>query len=143
MYVKCFLDASLAGTVIHNKQVKKLPPIIVVKNNQVLMTLHSQDFSFVGEEPMSFLYNLFAQVKIKPNLIQTGAISVQLCLDDKPEKIDELAGKASSIFNVQLQKQLTLVTIRNYNKEIIEKLLSSKQAVLQQKTPSTLQTLYL
>lgn len=143
LYVKCFLDASLAGTVIHNKHIINLPPIIVVKQNQVLITLHSQDFSFVGEEPMSFLYSLFSEVKIKPNLIQTGAISVQLCFDDKTEKIDELASKASSIFSVQVQKQLTLVTIRNYNKEIIEKLLSGKQALLQQKTPSTLQTLYL
>lgn len=142
LYVKCFLDASLPGTVIHHKQIKNLPPIIVVKQNQVLMTLRSKDFSFVGEEPMSLLYNLFAQVKIKPNLIQTGAISVQLCLDDKSEKIDELAGNASATFDVQLQKQLTLVTIRNYNNEVIEKLLSNKQLVLQQKTPSTLQCLY-
>jgi len=45
---------------------------------------------------MSRLYELFAQVKIKPTLIQTGAISVQLCLDDKTDKIDQLAAEASS-----------------------------------------------
>ena len=30
LYVKCFADASLPGTVIHNHSVKNLPPIIVV-----------------------------------------------------------------------------------------------------------------
>ncbi len=141
LLVKCFLDASLQGTIIQDKATKQLPPIIVVKENQVLMHLHSQDFSFVGEKPMSFLYTLFEEVKIKPNLIQTGAISVQICLDNMVEKLDELAAKASSIFDVQLQKQLTLVTIRNYNKEIIEKLLKDKTVLLQQQTTTTFQAL--
>jgi aspartate kinase len=141
LLVKSFLDASLQGTIIQDKATKKLPPIIVVKENQVLMHLHSQDFSFVGEKPMSFLYTLFEEVKIKPNLIQTGAISVQICLDNKDDKLDELAVKASSIFDVQLQKQLTLITIRNYNKEIIEKLLEDRTVLLQQQTTNTFQAL--
>ena len=141
LLVKCFLDASLQGTIIQDKATKQLPPIIVVKENQVLMHLHSQDFSFVGENPMSFLYTLFEEVKIKPNLIQTGAISVQICLDNMVEKLDELAAKASTIFDVQLQKQLTLITIRNYNNEIIEKLLKDKKVLLQQQTTNTFQAL--
>jgi len=48
LHVKCFLDASLAGTTIYKKQVKNLPPIVIIKQNQALMHLHSQDFSFVG-----------------------------------------------------------------------------------------------
>lgn len=141
LLVKCFLDASLQGTIIQDKATKQLPPIIVVKENQVLMHLHSQDFSFVGEKPMSFLYTLFEEIKIKPNLIQTGAISVQICLDNMVEKLDELATRASSIFDVQLQKQLTLITVRNYNKEIIEKLLKDKTVLLQQQTTTTFQAL--
>lgn len=141
LLVKCFLNASLAGTIIHSKHIKELPPIIVVKQNQVLMHLHSQDFSFVGEEPMSFLYNLFSEVKIKPNLIQTGAISVQICMDDKADKLEELAAKAANIFDVQLQKQLTLITIRNYNQEIKTSLLKNKTILLQQQTTTTFQAL--
>ncbi|MBS1601282.1 MAG: aspartate kinase, partial [Bacteroidetes bacterium] len=34
LYVKCFLDASLPGTVIHNSAIKGLPPIIVLKQDQ-------------------------------------------------------------------------------------------------------------
>ncbi len=141
LFVKCFLDASLPGTVIHNKNIKQLPPIIVVKDNQVLMHLHSQDFSFVGEKPMIYLYDLFSLIKIKPNLIQTGAISVQICLDNKEEKLEELATKASTIFDVQLQKQLTLITIRNYNKEIIERIVGERKVLLQQQTSNTFQAL--
>jgi aspartate kinase len=141
LLVKCFLDNSLAGTIIHDKIIKQLPPIIVVKENQVLMHLHSQDFSFVGEKPMSFLYNLFEEVKIKPNLIQTGAISVQICLDNTHEKLEEFATKAATIFNVKLQKQLVLITVRNYTKETIEKLLINRTVLLQQQTSNTFQAL--
>src|SRR6187402_1456978 len=74
LYVKCFADASLPGTVIHNNPVKNLPPIIVIKQNQVLLQLHTKDFSFIGEQPMSDLYEMMAKLHIKPNLIQTHAV---------------------------------------------------------------------
>ncbi len=121
---------------------KNLPPIIVVKDNQVLMQLHSQDFSFVGEAPMAALYKMFAEVKVKPNLIQTGAISVQICLDDRPEKIEQLATTAASIFNVQIEKNLQLLTIRHYTNEVFEKLTEDKKIILTQRTPTTIQVLY-
>ncbi|MDB5232980.1 MAG: aspartate kinase [Chitinophagaceae bacterium] len=142
MHVKCFLDLSLPGTIIHTKKIKDLPPIIVVKENQVMMHLHSQDFSFVGEKPMSSLYNWCASFKIRPNLIQTGAINVSICFDDKPHKIQRLAEAASEIFDVQVEKGLTLLTIRHYNEEVVNELTTGKQIVLQQKTPQTIQIVY-
>jgi aspartate kinase len=142
LYVKCFLDPALPGTVIHGKNSRDLPPIIVIKENQALMHLNSQDFSFVGEEPMSRLYRAFSKIKIRPNLIQTGAISVQLCLDDHPEKIDRLAAEVSGIFDVQVEKQLSLLTIRHYNLDVFEELTKGKIIVLTQRSRETVQVLY-
>ncbi len=142
LLVKCFLDPSLEGTIIHHKHVKNLPPIIVNKEHQVLMHLKTKDFSFIGEEPMSVLYKIFSEIKVKPNLIQTGAISLQLCLDDHDEKIGMLAEKCSELFDVQIEKMLALITIRHYNEEIIGNLLTNRQIVLQQKTRETIQTIY-
>lgn len=142
LYVKCFLNTALPGTVIHGKNSKDLPPIIVIKENQALMHLNSQDFSFVGEEPMSRLYQAFGKIKIRPNLVQTGAISVQLCFDDRPEKIEQLAAEASAIFDVQVEKQLSLLTIRHYNVAVFEELTKGKTIVLTQRTRETVQVLY-
>lgn len=142
LQVKCFLDQSLPGTVIHNKKTKNLPPIIVVKENQVLMHLHSQDFSFVGEQPMAKLYEIFAQLNIKPNLIQTGAISLQIGLDDRPEKIEQFAAEAAAIFDVQVEKGLQLLTIRHYTSAIFNKLMTDKEIILEQKTKETVQVLF-
>ncbi len=140
--VKCFLDPSLPGTLIHKKNSKYLPPIIVIKQNQALLHLKSQDFSFVGEEPMSRLYQLFAKIKIRPNLIQTGAINVMICLDNRAEKIEQLASEASGIFDVQVEKELSLLTIRHYNAAIFDELTKGKNIVLTQRTKQTIQVLY-
>ena len=142
LHVKCFLDASLPGTIISKKSVKNLPPIIIIKEKQVLIHLHSQDFSFVGEKPMSELYKMLGELNIKPNLIQTGAVSLQLCLDDRSEKIEQLAAAASIIFDVQVEKNLSLLTIRHFNNELLTQMTSGKQIILKQQTPETVQVLY-
>jgi len=62
-------------------------------------------------------------------------------LDDIPEKIEKLALAASAIFEVQIEKKLTLLTVRHYTKEVIEKLTENKTIVLEQKTIDTIQLL--
>lgn len=142
LLVKCFLDPSLPGTTISNKTGKQLPPIIVLKEKQVLIQLQSQDFSFVGEKPIGKLYELFAELNIRPNLIQTAAINIQLCMDDRQEKVEALCSSASEIFDVQMQKGLTLLTIRHYSEELLANMTNGKNILLTQKTKDTVQVLY-
>ena len=141
LYVKCFLDPSLPGTVIHNQPVKHLPPIIVLKEKQVMLELNSKDFSFVGEHLVGHLYHLFEKLKLKPNLTQNGAISFVCVLDDHTEKIEKLALGASDIFDVQVTKDLSLLTIRHYTGEYFENLTKEKTILLRQQTQQTLQVL--
>lgn len=141
LYVKCFLDPSLPGTTIHNQHLKQLPPIIVLKEKQVMMEMSSRDFSFIGEQHIGHIYNLLEHLKIKPNLTQNGAISFVCVLDDLGEKISKLAQEASQFVDVQVTKDLSLLTIRHYNKEIFEKLAGEKKLLLRQQTPETIQVL--
>ncbi|MDB5192232.1 MAG: aspartate kinase [Segetibacter sp.] len=142
LLVKCFTNPSAAGTIISLKNAKGLPPIVVVKQFQVLLHLHTHDFSFVGEKPMSRFYEILSEVKIKPNLIQTGAVSLQVCFDDKAEKIDKIAVAAGDFFEVQLEKGLTLLTIRHYTKELLEEMCLGKDVVFRQQSKETVQVLY-
>jgi aspartate kinase len=141
LYVKCFLDPSLPGTVIHKQSLKHLPPIIVLKEKQVMLELRSKDFSFVGEHHVGHLYHLFEKHKLKPNLTQNGAISFVCVLDDHTEKIEKLALGASDIFDVQVTKDLSLLTIRHYTGEYFQKLSKGKTILLRQETPETIQLL--
>jgi aspartate kinase len=136
------LNQNLPGTIIHQKKNKNLPPIIVIKENQVLIELKTQDFSFVGEEPIIELYQLLKKLHVKPTLIQTAAISVYVCLDDKSDKIEQLALAAGVQFDVQIEKGLSLLTIRHYNEEVLNTLSERKHKVLQQQSTETVQVLF-
>ncbi|MBE2231431.1 MAG: aspartate kinase [Chitinophagaceae bacterium] len=141
LYVKCFLDPSLPGTVIHNRPLPPLPPVIVLKENQVMLEMSSRDFSFVGEQHVGQLYHLFEQLHIKPNLTQNGAISFLCVMDDRKEKTEKLALAAAAFLDVQVVKGLSLLTIRHYKEDIIQKLTQGKIILLRQQTRDTVQFL--
>lgn len=141
LYVKCFLDPSLPGTVIHNKPIPALPPVIVLKEKQVLIEMSSRDFSFIGEQHVGQLYHLFEKLHIKPNLTQNGAISFLCVVDDKTDKIEKLALEAAAELDVQVKKGLSVLTVRHYTTEMVEKLISGKVVLLRQQTRDTVQFL--
>ena len=141
LYVKCFLDPSLPGTIIHNHPLRRLPPIIVLKEKQIMIAMISKDFSFVGEHHVATLYSLMGKLRIKPNLTQNAAISFICVMDERPEKIEKLALEVSDIFDVQVIKDLTLLTIRHYDEEVVDKLTTGKTILLRQQTAETVQLL--
>jgi aspartate kinase len=141
LYVKCFLDPSLPGTVVHDNPVHNLPPIIVLKEKQVMLKVTSTDFSFVGDHQVRELYQIFESLHIKPNLTQIGAISFVCVLDDRKDKIEKLALEASAFLDVQVTKGLSLLTIRHYTEDVFEKLTAGKIILLRQQTPETIQLL--
>jgi aspartate kinase len=143
LLVKCFLEAELPGTSIGYAPVKQLPPIFIVKTGQAMLQFSSRNYSFVGEEAVGQLYQLFETLRLKPNLTQNGAISFTAVFDDKAEKLGQLAEAAAATFDVQMQKNLELLTIRHYNAAAIERLMGGKTLVLEQKTTATIQAVCL
>jgi aspartate kinase len=143
LLVKCFLNPSLPSTIIQNAKHLHFPPIQILKDKQVLITFQSLDFSFIGGQSIQNIYAFLNALKLIPNLIQFGAISVQICLDDKAEKINELAMLAAEKFDVQVQKNLQLFTVRHYTAAILNAMNAEEIVVLRQQTPITLQILKL
>ncbi|GAB3027477.1 aspartate kinase [Niabella terrae] len=142
LYVKCFLDPQLAGTIIHNSKVKDLPPIIVLKQDQVMIELRSKDFSFIGEHHTETLYEIFEQLYIRPTLTQNGAISIIYAFDHWPEKISRFASAASVYFDVTVTPGLNLLTIHHYNEAAIQQYANAKDFLVRQQTATTLRLLF-
>ena len=84
---------------------------------------------------------LFDKVKYKENLTQITAISMLCVVDEHPEKLEKFALAAAEKFDVQLTKNLTLLTIRHYHEEIKNELTKEKSILLLQQTPEILQVL--
>jgi aspartate kinase len=140
LYVRSFLNPDAPGTLIHNGTVQHLPPIIVYKQQQALVQLSTRDFSFVGEGLSGQVEQVFQELKTRPNLTQNGAISLLYVMDDT-EKAEHFAATAAGLADVQLQRGLTLLTIRHYTDELVGELCNADKVILQQKTPETLQVL--
>jgi aspartate kinase len=139
LYVKSFLDTELPGTTINGDKVVNLPPIIVLKNEQVLIHFRSKDFSFMEGRELGQLHDIFNRVKLQPNLTQNTAISFVCCFDGHAEKTTEIAAQASLLFDVDMERNLSLLTIRHYDNASIDKLTTGKNIILEQKTVETLQ----
>ena len=141
LFVKSFIHPNEEGTIIFDKNIHDLPPIIVFKEDQVLVEISSKDFSFTNEGLTKEINELLDLLKIKENLTQITAISLLCVVDDHPEKIEKLGLAASEQFEVKLIKGLTLLTIRHYQENIINELTKEKSCLLRQQTPEIIQVL--
>ena len=103
--------------------------------------MSAKDFSFTNEGLTQRINDLFDELRLKQNLTQITAISMLCVVDDLKEKTEKLALLASENFNVQLIKGLTLLTIRHYQKEIMEELIEENSVLLRQQTPEIIQVL--
>ena len=140
LYVKCFLDSSLQGSVIRDAQPDdQYPPLIVLKQDQVLLQVTTRDFSFITEDSLSNLYAIFHELKIKVNVIQTAAISFVAIIDNREEKIAALVEVLTRDYKVLTNHNVSLLTIRHYDNLILEKLTAGRQILLKQETRKTIQ----
>ena len=139
LYVKSFLDTELPGTIINADKATNLPPIIVLKGQQVLIHFRSKDFSFMEGKALGQLHKIFNAVKLQPNLTQNTAMSFVCCFDGHAEKTGQIAADASLLFDVDVERDLSLLTIRHYDNATIEKLTKDKNIILEQRTPETMQ----
>ena len=140
LYVKCFLDPSLPGTTIQAEAPDtQYPPLIVLKENQALLQVTTRDFSFITEDNLSKLYAIFHECKVKINLIQNAAISFVACIDNRADKITELTAALIADYKVLTNENVSLLTIRHFTPEIVDKLTGGKKILLKQETRKTLQ----
>lgn len=138
-YVKSFVEPLKSGTKVGNSEKNQNKESYILKENQYLLNIATKDFSFIAEDHMSFIFGLLAKYKIKVSLMQNSAISLALCLDDKYNKIETLIEVINNNFNTDLQKNVSLFTIRNANIKDLSKFYENKNVVLEQISKKTIQ----
>ena len=140
LYVKSFLNPEAPGTKIgKNTILEPIIPCFILKKNQVLISLSSLDFSYIVEENIGEIFNLLHQYKMKVGVIQNSAISFSVCLDDIYDNLDKLLQHLKAKFKVLVNKNVSLYTIRHYNKLAIHQIETDKNILLKQLTPKTVQ----
>ncbi len=141
LYVKPFLKPMEAGTVINLEEFPIKIPIIIVKPNQVLVSVFSKDHSFINENHLSEIYKLLADLHFKVNLVQTSALSFTFCVDYDASKFEKLLQKLKPAFNYRYNTETDLITIRHYEAELLKELSAGKTILLEQLSRNTAQLL--
>ncbi len=140
--VRSFIDYNKPGSVIsNNANTEFIPPVIIQKITQVLLSFSAKDFSFIAEDHLSKVFSTFAENRLRINLMQNAAISFSICVDYKKEKIDSVLEALQNDFSIVKIEDLTLLTIRHYNNAIIEKLTKDKNPLIRQMSKNTIQLL--
>lgn len=141
LYVKNFDDPSLPGTRINECVVRNLPPLIVFKENQCLISCKVTDYTFIEEEQLSMIFQLLAKMDVKINLMQNSAISFSFCVDFREQKVLNLIEVLSKQFEVYYNTGLTLITIKNFDNKTFNEYRKKPGIILEQSSRSTLQLL--
>lgn len=141
LFVKNFDNIELPGTLIHECIVNDLPPLIVFKDNQCLVSCHVTDYTFIDESQIEYIFNALTAHGLRVNLMQNSAISFSFCLDFNETKVMALIKTLSSHFEVYYNVDLTLITVKNYDAVSFEKYRKQQGVILEQSSRSTLQVL--
>jgi aspartate kinase len=141
LLVKNFDDPSLPGTIIHETRMDHIPPLIVVKDNQCLVSCRVTDYTFIDEQQLGFIFQALAGLNIKINVMQNSAISFSFCIDFREDKVLKLIEQLARHFEVYYNTGLTLITIKNYDAALSARYRNKPGVLLEQSSRSTLQVL--
>lgn len=140
LHIRSFLEPGASPTLIsHNCQQDTSVASVIVKDNQLLVSISARDFSFMDEGRLHHIFGKLHHNRIHTNLLQTSALSLSLCLDDREGLADDLIRFFGHDFAVKYNPGLSLLTIRHYREADINPLIESKTVLLEQRSRTTLQ----
>ena len=140
LFVKSFLNPKNNGTKV-GKDLALNPktPCYILKQNQVLISLSSLDFSYIVEDNISHIFGLLHDYKMKVSMIQNSAISFSVCIENNYDNLERSLLHLKAKYKVCSQKAVKLYTIRHYTPKAIQDLEAEKEILLKQITPEIVQ----
>ncbi len=140
LIVRSFIDSEARGTLIIGEEPEDLTlPVFIRKQDQILISILSRDFSFAIGDNISRILGLFYDHGIKANMVQASAVSVAVCADDDGRKIRRLISELEKDYMVIYNTGVEMLTIRHYTPEAILKVCGNREMLVEQKTRRTVQ----
>lgn len=132
--VRSFTHPKENGTLIKRyEKIINYIPIIIVKDEQVYITVSPKDLSFAIEGYLAKILAIFSDLRFKINLIQNSAVCFSICADYSERKLKQLKEEIGDDFKIIVQNELKLITIRHYDEKTIEDVVGSSEKILEQR----------
>jgi aspartate kinase len=137
LYIKSFFNPHEKGSVIcSDSEASPNVPCYIFKDNQVLISISPLDFSFMVENNLRDIFDVFHKKGVRVNLMQNSAVSFSVAIDEN-EKLDSLVKTLQENYRVLYNKNCQLLTVRHYNEAILENLTQQKEILVEQKNRQT------
>jgi len=136
LYVKPFFNPGEPGTLVSSisRVTTDAVPVYIRKENQILISVLPVDFSFVMGDNLSIVFHSFMQHRVKVNLVQASAVSINVCVDYEKTKIEKLIKDLKRDYKVLYNDNVEILTVMRYNREATARILAGREILLEQKT---------
>jgi aspartate kinase len=142
LIIKSFSHPENSGTILRNVKDVSYPPITIKEKNQRLLIIEPNDFSFISEKDLSFIYNVFHEIGFQVNFSQNTGIHLMVCGSCSffdPAQVEHLL---QPNYSVSIQSDCCLVSMRHYPLELKRQVLESHHHIAYGDVNGTLQIVY-
>lgn len=137
LFIKSFLNPTAEGTRIVEKANSELEVAsYILKQNQTLVSISTKDFSFVVEDNLTFIFNIFANLGIHVHMMENSALNFSVCIPSDSDKLTALVEQLSD-FHVRYNDKVSILTIRHPKPMVMQQLLQYKEVLLEQRNRTT------
>jgi len=140
LFVRSFLFPDEMGTRIDSSaKLNTDISAIIVKQNQMLLSISLKDFSFIDEHILIFLLQGISEAHIKLNMMQRSALSLSVCFNQDEAKFNKLYDTLKDTFKCKYNEGLDLITVRHFKRDKLETILAGRTVMMEQFSRNTAQ----
>lgn len=132
LYVRPFNDRYKNGTVVSNGYAQIAHPIYILRTDQCLVRLTLCEFTFLGVQQLSMVFEQLAALAMQVNVLERTAYSLSLCLNHDSVKLRALSEALQPRFKVYCDSPVSLLTIMYRAGELPVDLIQGKTILLEQ-----------
>jgi aspartate kinase len=143
LIIRSFLKQNSKGSIIGNlgKNDRDIPSFIF-KPNQLLISISTKDYSFIFEDHISELFQLFADFGLKVHLMQNSALNFSICGHIKSPLLPKLLSSLKEKYLVRYNEKVDLLSIRHYKNFELPEIVKNRVILIQQRSRSTIRYVF-
>ncbi len=136
LHIKSFISPSDNGSSIGKYTIEHYPTCIIEKDNQILASISTQDFSFIVEDNLQEIFSALNDRGIKIQMMENSARSFSMCLQCEEHKLLDLQNSLKDKYIMRYNLPVQLVTLRHFQLDDLKKW-ESKNILMEQKNRTT------
>jgi len=135
--VRSFADVHAPGSTIDDESANdSLVPSFILKPNQLLVSITPRDLSFVVEENLRDIFRLFAEHRVRIDLMQNSAVAFSVVVDDTA-RARELIAELGRTYEVRYNDGCELITVRHFDDATLKRLTDGREVLVEQRSRNT------